>query len=190
MTEILFESERLYFREPCEEDTEILFDAVNEVWPELRHWMSWTSMENYTIDDAHQFTVDFTKDQRNKGGQWAFGFHKATHDLVVSTGLAVFEKEAGIYETGYWVTKNYLGQGYATEATLAVVQYAFEQYGANKITLRYYEGNDKSRRVIEKCGFKFIKTLPKHHKSFATGEMLDEHCYALSCNQWRARDVP
>jgi RimJ/RimL family protein N-acetyltransferase len=67
-----------------------------------------------------------------------------------------------------------------------VLKYAFEKYGAKKLTLSYYEGNKASRRVIDKCGFEFVETLPKHHQSFATGEMMDEHCYAMTKDRWRA----
>lgn len=184
MTEILFESNRLYFREPCENDIETLYHAAREVWPELRRWMCWTSMEEYSLKNAREFVVDFTIDQRNKGGCWMFAFNKETDDLVVSTGLAAFNR-AGIYDTGYWVAKNYLGQGYATEATLAVLKYGFEIHGADVIKLSYFEGNEKSRNIIKKCGFDFVETLPKAHKCFADGQMMDEHCYAITSNRWR-----
>lgn len=186
MNDILFESDRLYFREPNTSDIETLHIEAQKVWPELRLWMSWTSMETYSIEDAKEFAVDFTKEQREKGGQWMFGFHKNTHDFVVSTGLAVFE-DGEIYETGYWVAQSYLGQGYATEATLGVLKYAFEIFGAKKITLSYYEGNEPSRRIIEKCGFEFVETLPKNHKCHADGQFMDEHCYAMTRDQWMKR---
>ena len=45
------------------------------------------------------------------------------------------------------------GRGYGTEATRAVVDYAFDVIGVHRISLEVYAFNPRAQRVYEKCGF-------------------------------------
>lgn len=189
MTTILFESDRLYFREPNAADAAEMHAEAVRVWPQLRAWMSWASMEDYSHEDALYFVTDFTVQECQKGGLMLMGFHKDTDKLVVVTGLTASDA-VDEYSTGYWVTAQHLGKGYATEATKAVLKFAFEQHGAKTMHIMYFEGNEKSRRVIEKCGFQYLKTLPKHHQSFVSGKWLDKYVYTLTNKQWRQQPCP
>ena len=67
---------------------------------------------------------------------------------------------------GYWVRKSAQGKGYATEITNALLRYAFNALGASEVWISHGEGNDASRRVIEKLGFirdGFMKDREKFH---------------------------
>ena len=56
-------------------------------------------------------------------------------------------------ELGYWLGKPYWGQGIMPEAAKEMLRHAFEDCGMEKVWCGYYEGNTKSKRVQEKCGF-------------------------------------
>lgn len=58
------------------------------------------------------------------------------------------------FEVGYHVAKNYRGQGYATEALLALIQFAKTEKNLDKIYGICVSDNVASKRVLEKCGFK------------------------------------
>ena len=58
-------------------------------------------------------------------------------------------------ELGYWLGKAFWGQGIVPEAAEEMIRHAFEDLGMNKIWVGYYEGNIKSKRVQEKCGFRY-----------------------------------
>ena len=58
-------------------------------------------------------------------------------------------------EMGYWLGKPFWGRGIMPEAVRAMLRHAFLDCGMRKVWIGYYEGNDKSRRVQEKCGFRF-----------------------------------
>ena len=47
------------------------------------------------------------------------------------------------------------GQGYATEAARAVIDYAFEEFGSTELRAGARVVNPASRRVLEKCGFQW-----------------------------------
>ena len=58
-------------------------------------------------------------------------------------------------ELGYWLGKPFWGQGIMPEAVKEMLRHAFEDCGMQKVWIGYYEGNTKSKRVQEKCGFKY-----------------------------------
>ncbi len=58
-------------------------------------------------------------------------------------------------EMGYWLGKPFWGQGIMPEAVKEMLRHAFEDCGMQKVWIGYYEGNTKSKRVQEKCGFRY-----------------------------------
>ena len=58
-------------------------------------------------------------------------------------------------ELGYWLGKPFWGQGIVPEAAEEMLRHAFVECGMTKVWIGYYEGNVKSKRVQEKCGFKY-----------------------------------
>lgn len=56
-------------------------------------------------------------------------------------------------ELGYWLGVPYWGKGLMTEAATEMIRHAFEDCGMNTIWCGYYDGNIRSKRVQEKCGF-------------------------------------
>ncbi|NCC67234.1 MAG: N-acetyltransferase [Clostridia bacterium] len=61
-------------------------------------------------------------------------------------------------EIGYWIGVPYWGMGLIPEAVREIQRRAFEDLGMTTLWCGYYEGNEKSRRVQEKCGFTFLRT--------------------------------
>ena len=58
-------------------------------------------------------------------------------------------------ELGYWLGKPFWGQGIVPEAVKEMLRYAFEDIGMTRVWVGYYEGNVKSKRVQEKCKFRY-----------------------------------
>ena len=59
----------------------------------------------------------------------------------------------GSAEIGYGIDPAFWGQGYATEAVGAAVDWAFAQQGVTKIEAETDPENVASQRVLAKCGF-------------------------------------
>jgi RimJ/RimL family protein N-acetyltransferase len=62
-------------------------------------------------------------------------------------------------ELGYWIGVPYWGRGFATEAARELLRHAFEELCLSRIWCRYFEGNERSKRVSEKLGFKYQRTI-------------------------------
>lgn len=63
-------------------------------------------------------------------------------------------------EIGYVLSKDYWGMGLMTEAVQAVIEYLFSTENLDFIMVGHFDHNRRSARVIEKCGFKYVKTMP------------------------------
>lgn len=60
---------------------------------------------------------------------------------------------SGVAEIGYGLLADYQGQGYATEAVEAAVDWALQQPNVTRVEAETEPDNRASRRVLEKCGF-------------------------------------
>jgi len=56
-------------------------------------------------------------------------------------------------EIGYWIGVPFWGQGLIPEAVRALMHYAFNELNMNKLWCGYFDGNEKLKKVQEKCGF-------------------------------------
>lgn len=179
------ETERLKLRIPHLNDAPEFSQAMKDVWTNLQAWMSWPQDGLDTVEAAQYYIGTICAEEIQKGGLPLFGFDKATGQFAISTGFNVTNKtKADEYCTGYWVAKEFLGQGYATESTQAILKYAFEHFEAQAILTGYYDGNIASKRVIEKCGFTFTHTEHDSHARCSDGTLLDEHCYKMTKQEW------
>ena len=87
---------------------------------------------------------------------------KQTGKPVGSIGLH-FQSPAvegpGEAELGYWLGVPWWGRGLVPEAARELLRHAFEDLGLSRVWCCYFEGNEKSRRVQEKLGFRYQKTV-------------------------------
>jgi len=58
---------------------------------------------------------------------------------------------------GYNLNRKFWGEGYATEAAKAMIQWAYQNLGARDFIARHANANKASGNVIIKCGFQFEK---------------------------------
>lgn len=58
-------------------------------------------------------------------------------------------------EIGYVLNPDYWGNGYVPEATKRLIKFGFEELNLDLVWCGHYSDNYKSKRVNEKCGFKF-----------------------------------
>lgn len=91
----------------------------------------------------------------------------------------------GEIEIGYWIGVPFWGRGCIPEAVAALQKHAFEELGCTAMWCGYYDGNEKSRRCQEKCGFRY------HHTEYEKpcilmNDVRTEHFTRITREQWRA----
>ncbi len=100
---------------------------------------------------------------------------KETGKVIGSIGLEEREETLDVPENyrgreiGYVLSKDYWGRGLMPEAVKAVINYCFRRLDYDYLTCGHFLWNDQSRRVVEKCGFQYIKDII-HQTRFGTQE--------------------
>lgn len=59
-------------------------------------------------------------------------------------------------EIGYVLSKDYWGLGLMPEAVKRVIEYAFNDCHMDFLLCGHFKENHQSKRVVEKCGFKYL----------------------------------
>jgi RimJ/RimL family protein N-acetyltransferase len=169
---------RLLIRPKQLGDGAITSAAVVETWEELHKWMRWA-------EDPSGFTAELME-IRNRQVMASFilreyieliGIETATGTAVIWCGLHDIDWQGRQCDTGYWVRKSAQGQGIATEATNAMVRYAFGALGMRRIGLTHSAGNEASRRIAERLGFSF-EGIQRGANVLPGGKHADRYCYA------------
>lgn len=90
----------------------------------------------------------------NNHGRWAV-LLKSSKDFIGWCGLKT-RPERNEIDLGYRFIKKAWGNGYATEAAYACIQYGFEKLHLQRIVGRAMPENKGSLKVLEKCGMKYV----------------------------------
>ena len=76
----------------------------------------------------------------------------SNNSFIGGVGLSL-EKDND-WDLGFWIGRGHWGKGYATEAAMALIQYAKKELNFNQIKACYIKGNTGSSNVLRKLGFK------------------------------------
>jgi ribosomal-protein-alanine N-acetyltransferase len=108
----------------------------------------------YSIEQAREWII-VVSELFARGQCAVFGMQsKDDGSLVGTVGLREIDSEHLRAELGYWVAVESWGRGYATEASRAVLDYGFNQFGLNRIYAFHMLRNPPSGRVLTKIGMK------------------------------------
>lgn len=148
------ETKRLLLRPWRESDAEDLFQYARdpEVGP-IAGWAPHTSVENSReiirdILSAPETYAVVLKETGQPVGSIGIMIGKASN-------IGITDSEG---EIGYWIGAPYWGRGLIPEAACEIMRHGFEDLKLEKIWCGYFDGNLKSKRVQEKCGFKYSHT--------------------------------
>lgn len=175
----ILETKRFILRKWVEEDAEFLYRyACNpEVGP-IAGWPVHTSIEN---------SRQIIKDVLSAEETYAVVL-KETKEAIGSIGLMIGDKsnidiaeDEG--EIGYWIGVPYWGQGMIPEVMHEMLRYAFHDLKLKTIWCGYFEGNVKSKRVQEKCGFQFHH-IEKDKPWPLMGDIRTEYITCLTKVNW------
>lgn len=173
------ETERLILRPWREDDAESLYEyAKNPQVGPIAGWPVHTSVENSldiirnVLSAPETYAVCLKEDNR------AIGSIGLIPPMQSHTKAAEDE-----IEIGYWIGEPFWGKGYIPEAVQELQKYAFENLGCSAMWCGYYDGNEKSKRCQEKCGFVYDHT-EEEKPCPLMGDMRTEHFTRITRKQW------
>ena len=166
------ETERLLLRHIVESDAEDFFEYCKN--PNVGPAAGWKPHEN--IEETRKLMDEIFIGQENVFGMVV----KSNGKLIGSIGLIPDPRRTNprALMLGYAMSEDYWGQGLMTKASKVLIANGFKELPIDIITCSCYTNNPRSRRVIEKCGFKYEGCLKQCELRF-DGEILDLECYSL-----------
>ena len=115
---------------------------------------------------------------------WAV-VYKENGKVIGSLGLHNDEKRSNknVKMVGYVLSKDYWGKGLMPEAVKCAIKYGFEKLNLDLLSIYHYPFNNRSRRVIEKCGFKYEGTI-RLASTIYNGKTYDDVCYSITKDEY------
>ena len=151
-------TKRLLLRPPMLGDAAELKAAIDESFDELHTWMDWAT-HRMSLDECEQVVTTAHAESLNGKELLIFLFGRDSNKLIGGTALGHFNEESGTVEIGYWIRKQFSGQGYITEATSALTKYAFDVLRAVRVEIRCDPENSPSTAVARRLGFSLEQHL-------------------------------
>jgi RimJ/RimL family protein N-acetyltransferase len=176
-----FPSGRLIIRRFASGDAEAFASYRSD--PEVARYQDWESP--YRLSEAKKFIATLQHLAPGTPGTWfQFAVSLASSGtLIGDTALRTTRADASQAELGFTFAAAYQGQGYATEAVRAVVQYGFMKLGMHRMFSQTDARNLRAQRLLERLGFRREGEL--RESIWFKGAWATELVYAQFESEWR-----
>ncbi len=138
-------TDRLILRPLTTDDAADMFEWTSD--PVVNRYMP------YSLNKDISQTIDYLSSIPDEANEFAFCL-QSTGKVIGSGGIS-FDPDRNAWELGYNLNRAYWGNGYATEAAKAMIEWAYATLGARDFACNHANANEASRKVILKCGFTF-----------------------------------
>ena len=154
VTAVRIETERLILRAWRETDLADFYEYARvEGVGEMAGWN-----HHQSVEESRRILDSFISGKKTFALEW-----KENGKVIGSLGLE--PRDAGLpeelqgREIGYVLSRDYWGRGLMPEAVKAVIDYCFQELSFDYLTCGHFDYNDRSRRVVEKSGFRLLKKV-------------------------------
>ena len=153
------ETERLILRELLPTDDVGMFELDSN--PEVHRFLGNKPVKH--IDESRVYIENVRQQYADNGiGRWAVVL-KESNEFIGWSGIKFIKytlnNHQDFYEIGYRFIQKHWGQGYATEAGLAFVKYAFNELKVENLYAYADAGNRGSRNILEKLGMHYVNSF-------------------------------
>lgn len=179
---IKFETERLIIREWQERDAEDLYNVAKD--NEVALPCGWLAHKN--IEDS----LDIIKNLFQKD-PYTYAVCLKENNIAIGCIAIIPQQQSRLnlkyeneIEMGCWIGKEFWGRGLMLEAMKELIKFSFEDLKMDKIYCGYSDGNLKSKKLQEKCGF--IHLYTEEARLYRTlNEIRKAHVNILTKEEWR-----
>ena len=150
------ETKRLLLREFMVEDAEAMFQnwASDKEVTKFLTWPAYTRLDT-SIHMLNEWTTSYEKPDFY---QWAI-VPKNLNEPIGSISVVSINEKTQMAEIGYCIGRPWWNRGITSEALSAVINFMFDQVGANRVQAKHDVNNPHSGLVMKKCGMKYEGTL-------------------------------
>ncbi len=161
----------LILRTPCLADADAFFAALSDFEvTRMTGAVPWP----YSRSDAENF-IRACLANRETGAAHVLTITSSGEPAFGTAGLS--HVEDGVHELGFWLARTHWGNGYATEAARAVIDWARASLPVTGFIAGHYTDNPASGRILEKLGFRSVGEVDM--PSRARGSLSPSRQYVL-----------
>jgi RimJ/RimL family protein N-acetyltransferase len=168
----VLETERLTLRRPTLADVKAIANLAND-----RRIAENTRRLPHPYLQEH--AIEFVRALANEPRETVFLIEN-NHTPIGAVGIDWRQPDAP--ELGYWLGFEHWGQGFATEAARAVIDFTFEEFDFEYLISGARVANPSSRNILEKCGFQWSGV--ELHRFEALGSSTPVDCFRLTRSVW------
>ncbi|MGM4894611.1 GNAT family N-acetyltransferase [Tardiphaga sp. 839_C3_N1_4] len=168
----VLETERLALRKPTLADVKAIALLAND-----RRIAEMTRRLPFPYQQDH--AVDFVNSLSSTTSDSVFLIELDRRPIGM---VGIDWREAESPELGYWLGVDHWGQGFATEAARAAIDYAFDEFDIEHLISGARVANPSSRNILEKCGFQWSGV--QLHRFEAIGSSTPVDCFKLTRGVW------
>ena len=173
---MIINSKRIILRDWKDEDIIDLQNGLNNI--NVSKWLASVPYP-YTKQDAESF-IAFSKQvgEKLKNIMLAIVL-KENNKVIGGTSIENINTKDGTAGGGIWINEKYQKNGYGIEAFSTRAKYCFEKLNLRRLENGYFTGNEKSKNMQHKLGYKDEGIRRKKYLCLATKEYVDEHVTGL-----------
>ncbi len=151
--------------------------AIEQSLEHLLPWAPWAKQEPLTLQSRiellRKWRGDFDLDV-----DFEYGLFNPSEGLLLGCARLNPHHSTEMREIGYWIHKDHINQGLATEAAAALIRVAFEIDQVQRVEIHCNPKNVRSAAVARKLGFIHEATL--HNRAMDTnGNLRDAMIWTL-----------
>ncbi|WP_282610415.1 GNAT family N-acetyltransferase [Pelagibius sp. Alg239-R121] len=149
----IIETERLIL-EPFSPSHAETLNAMNAD-PEIMRYIGGRSVE--TLEETKAAIARVDARWKNLGYSWWAILHRKEKEIIGAACVQnLANNEGAPLEIGWRLKSEFQGQGFATEAGQAAIDFAFEHLGVDYLVAVAHPDNKASHRVMERLGMTYV----------------------------------
>ncbi|WP_409292654.1 GNAT family N-acetyltransferase [Peribacillus sp. SCS-37] len=165
-----------------ERDGEKLFALTDRSRSYLKEWLPWLDYTR-SVEDSREF-IRMTRQGLAENRSLTTGIlYKG--QMAGAASFHHFDWTHRTTSMGYWLGQEFQGKGIMTRVAAALIQYAFEELGLNRVEIRAAYGNLKSRAIPERLGF--MEEGRIRQAEWLYDHFVDHAVYGLLSEDWKRR---
>jgi RimJ/RimL family protein N-acetyltransferase len=183
---VILQTQRLTLRQFTEDDADSLYELNSD--PEVMRYLTGgrPAPREVVRDEVIPFHLA-VYERLDRLGTWA------AESSATGEFLGWFHFRPGAdgnltnIDLGYRLCRSAWNRGYATEGSLALISMGFTDLGVERVYGHTMAANTASRRVLEKCGLRLVRTTAYDGSDSIDGSEHGEVEYALTKPEWEGR---
>jgi ribosomal-protein-serine acetyltransferase len=159
-----------------------VFRAIDENRAHLRPWLPWVD-GTLAVEDTKTFINESMSHNRDGSRLTTFIYYGEA--LAGSLGVVNFNKTHRKCEIGYWLREDLQGRGILSKSLSSFIEYLFNSKGMNRIEVQILVGNERSKGVPLRLGFKQEGILRQSVRMYDAYH--DVELFSLLKEEWALR---